>query len=554
MYKKMGDIFAISSVFVNAKCTKMGDGAEAFRGKDKNMYRILIVDDEKIERNGIAFLLKQMNCEFEVAEASNGRQALEYLRNRKVDILLTDIRMPFMDGIELISKVTQDRGIKSSMKIMIFSGYNEFDYAKSAVHYGVSDYILKPVDPEEFQESMKRVVKEIEVMRAEHLLKERSICFMKEHILYELLNGASEAELKEMACGMVDISCIHEYRRMLLLEFNEEFFGMVGEEFEKELKAFIPCAYQYLNLNLTQSVLLFPSAESHMDWRKLAEQIFERIRKAFGKECYIGVSGEIKDSSQIASVLDELETIVEYKFCQPETHVYFQVNRENPLLSAEEDDALLKWIRQDLEIKNIRGVREHYQQLCDKYRNLSQFSQIYMKFLFSNILKLLYDHTHSIDEKEFNQEMEALYRATDLYKPMEIVGTLIERAAKEFADSSVTIRREMETVKRYIHDHYSEDLSVDLMAEQVYMAPSYLSALFKKETGENISKYIKNYRMKKAKELLEGTHEKIVNVSIAVGYPNVSYFCQSFREYFGVSPQKFRSKGGGNGAIIEGTE
>lgn len=77
----------------------------------------------------------------------------------------------------------------------------------------------------------------------------------------------------------------------------------------------------------------------------------------------------------------------------------------------------------------------------------------------------------------------------------------------------------------------------------VYMAPSYLSCVFKKETGQNLSKFIKAYRMEKAKEMLEESHKKIVTISNEVGYPNVSYFCQSFREYFGISPQKYRSQG-----------
>lgn len=98
-------------------------------------------------------------------------------------------------------------------------------------------------------------------------------------------------------------------------------------------------------------------------------------------------------------------------------------------------------------------------------------------------------------------------------------------------------------VKEYIHNHYSEELGAQQLADMVYLAPSYLSSLFKKETGQNLSKYIKQYRMEKAKELLTDTNMKIVNISEKTGYPNVSYFCQSFREYFGVSPQKFRDKG-----------
>jgi two-component system response regulator YesN len=105
------------------------------------------------------------------------------------------------------------------------------------------------------------------------------------------------------------------------------------------------------------------------------------------------------------------------------------------------------------------------------------------------------------------------------------------------------IHREIESVKQYIYEHYGEEISVEYLADLVYMPPSYLSCVFKKETGQKLSKFIKAYRMEKAKEMLEESHKKIVTISNEVGYPNVSYFCQSFREYFGISPQKFRSQG-----------
>ena len=105
------------------------------------------------------------------------------------------------------------------------------------------------------------------------------------------------------------------------------------------------------------------------------------------------------------------------------------------------------------------------------------------------------------------------------------------------------VHKEIETIKKYIYENYNKDISVEVLAAQVCFAPSYLSYIFKKETGQNLSKFIKSYRMIKAKEMLENTYEKIVNISYAVGYRNVSYFCQSFREYFGVSPQKFRNEG-----------
>ena len=207
------------------------------------------------------------------------------------------------------------------------------------------------------------------------------------------------------------------------------------------------------------------------------------------------------------------------------------------------DDTLMKQMKQDIRMKDIAGLREHFGRLCDKYRNKTDFSQIYIKFVFSNLLKDIYSSMPKIDETQLNEEITQLYSVTDFKTIMDTVNNNIDRLEKSFGSSPSVLHREIETVKQYIYEHYSEELSVDALAQSVYMAPSYLSHVFKKETGQNISKFIKTYRMEKAREMLENTHNKIVNISYAVGYPNVSYFCQSFREYFGISPQKYRSQG-----------
>ena len=119
----------------------------------------------------------------------------------------------------------------------------------------------------------------------------------------------------------------------------------------------------------------------------------------------------------------------------------------------------------------------------------------------------------------------------------------IQRMEENFNGNNQVVHREVEHIKQYIYNNYKEEIGVEQLAEMVYMAPSYLSCVFKKETGQNLSKFIKSVRMEKAKDLLENSHMKIVNISAEVGYPNTSYFCQSFREYFGVSPQKFRTNG-----------
>jgi two-component system response regulator YesN len=248
--------------------------------------------------------------------------------------------------------------------------------------------------------------------------------------------------------------------------------------------------------------------------------------------------------SLLSKVFDCLEERMENKFYQPEQRIYGE-NRFNgeTTLARIDDDTLMKQMKQDIKMKDIESLQVHFDGLCEKYRDQKNFSHVYIKFIFSNLLKDCYENLPNINEQQLNDEIDRLYRANDFSVVMDIVRKNIDRLQGAFSQNPQMVHREIESIKTYIYEHYGEELGVDMLAEKVYMAPSYLSHVFKKETGQNLSKFIKAYRMEKARGLLESTHEKIVNISYAVGYPNVSYFCQSFREFFGVSPQKFRNSG-----------
>ena len=194
-------------------------------------------------------------------------------------------------------------------------------------------------------------------------------------------------------------------------------------------------------------------------------------------------------------------------------------------------------------MKDVVTLREHFERFCAKYSNKRDFSQVYIKFLFSNLLKDFYENIPNTDEKELNAEIETLYMSSDFEAVISIVNHNIDRLEKAFAQNPSMVHKEIEVVKKYIFEHYNEELSVESLGKMVYMAPSYLSSVFKKETGQNLNRFIKAYRMERAKDMLENTMAKIVDIGVSCGYSNVSYFCSSFREYFGVSPQKYRETG-----------
>ena len=505
------------------------------------MYHILIVDDEKIERRGIQFLLKQIDVECDIEEAANGQEALELLKQKQFDIMLTDIKMPFMDGLQLIEESVK---LDPEMKTVIISGYGEFEYARKALSFRVVDYMLKPVEPEAFEKLMKKIISQMESRKRSKEITEKGLSYVKEHALYGLLNGKSIEDVKKESEELVDIREFEEIKCLLLLEFVGDFFNKAGVEFRDEILQVVGEDSIYLNLNPQQSVLLLRYDDMN-DVNNVAQAVIGYIKENYKEDCFIAIAGDIAESNNLEKAYNEAELLMESRFYQSERKIYFSDNKGGDGTESEHsnDDTLMKQMKQDIRMKDIAGLREHFERLCNKYRNKTDFSQIYIKFVFSNLMKDIYSSMPKMDETQLNEEVTRLYSITDFKTIMDMVNKNIDRLEESFGSSSSVLHREIETVKQYIYEHYSEELSVDALAQSVYMAPSYLSHVFKKETGQNISKFIKTYRMEKAREMLENTHNKIVNISYAVGYPNVSYFCQSFREYFGISPQKYRSQG-----------
>lgn len=178
------------------------------------MIRILIVDDEKLERNGIKFLLKREPGEYQVLEAENGREALGLLQTEQVDILLSDVKMPYMNGLELSKHVREQY---PDLPIIIFSGYNDFSYAREAIRYGVLDYVLKPVDPQEFHKTLEKVVSHITTRQEREEKQLRREDYLKKFFLLNYLYNGREEEL-ESAAQLVQLKrdTLNQYSRMIL--------------------------------------------------------------------------------------------------------------------------------------------------------------------------------------------------------------------------------------------------------------------------------------------------------------------------------------------------
>jgi len=298
---------------------------------------------------------------------------------------------------------------------------------------------------------------------------------------------------------------------------------------------------RYLNLNQQQE-LIFLGDET--DAVYTAQELVKIIKSDYDEECFIAVSSDIEKPEDMKQKVDELDELMDNKFYHPEIKVFYpNMESDSSGMIQFDDDTLMKQMKQDIKMKDVEALREHFDKFCEKYRHKNECSQIYIKFLYSNLLKDIYGSIDGTSEADLNKDVEKMYMTTDFQSLTGLVEVAIDRLAACFEDKSQTGHKEVEMVKQYIYRNYGSELGIDMLADMVYLAPSYLSTVFKKETGQNLSKFIKSYRMERARDMLENSMAKIVDIGAMCGYQNVSYFCSSFREFYGVSPQKFRESG-----------
>lgn len=507
----------------------------------REMYKVLIVDDEKIEREGIRFLLSMEDGEYQIFEATNGRQALDILRSEKIEILLTDIKMPHMDGLELARKA---RSEDKNLKIVIFTGHGDFAFAQEAIRYGVTDYVLKPVDPDRFKEIFEKVTGEITSRIDKEIREVKEKNFLQQYFLQNYIYSGKE-EILDSAREIIDLETWSRWHCAILVETDQAFFDSAQDTVSETIFTELRREFFYLNLNARQSLLLFN--DIYCDYLLIAKQTYLILKREYPVRFHLAVSRKFEGYEALPSVMEELEQQMEEKFYHPDTHIYSSGEVEERENSKEiQDSQLMQKISEDISRKDTEQLWNHFHCLAEKYQANTQFSAMYVKFVFSNVIQELFAEDQFSEERRLDQEVDRLYKCSNISQILQVTEENI-RKYEEFLERSMSESRdEVTAVKNYIYQHYDEDLNLEMLAEKVYLSSGYLSFIFKKETGMNLNRYIRVFRMEKAKELLCSTNMKVAQVSEQVGFANVSYFCRSFREYYGSSPESYRKGTGEN--------
>ena len=294
----------------------------------------------------------------------------------------------------------------------------------------------------------------------------------------------------------------------------------------------------YLNLNTRQSVLFF--SDVYCDYQLVAKHLYDILKQNYSASFHLAVSSRFEGNEALPEIMSQLEQTMEEKFYHPDVHVFNNEASDSQPVNAEtQDSRLMEKISEDISRKDVEQLKKHFECLVKKYENDTRFSAMYVKFVFSNVIQELFQENQFSEERKLDHEVERLYSCTNLKQILAITQENIKEY-EEFLERSMSDSRdEVASVKNYIYQHYAEDLSLETLAEKVYLSSGYLSFIFKRDWYEPEPLYTCG-SMEKAKELLCNSNMKVAQVSEQVGIPNVSYFCRSFREYYGSSPESYR--------------
>ena len=500
------------------------------------MYRILIVDDEKFERDCIRYLIESSGLPLDVSEADDGRGALAFLQETPVDILFTDVQMPNMDGLELIRRAS---ALLPGLKPIIFSSYADFGYAQTAITLGVENYILKPVVSEELIGTLTSLIKQLDEEQDSRLQKDRQQAFLLQYTLQLAISGSFPYKDTDSAAR----EQLDAFRLMVLADFSTPFLQKNYSAFYGALREHLLPDMESLNPAPNQALLFLRSIPASPGFWK--DVFLPFVRSHFQAECCLSISKPLSQYPSMQDAFNAVEQQMEQRFWMPKEKIFTPSSKSSLPQNPEnvDDHQQLSLIKGALSVRNVQALQENLDILFRKYSLSVNQSQIYVKFIFSNLLTLMYPYLPQACISQ-NGTLDALISRVYLQKDIAEIISLIQSLAGQIADSfcanTDSVRREILLVKEYIRENYSRELSVESLASVVYLTPDYLSRLFKKTTGKSLSQYIRQYRMEKARELLLRTNKKVIQIGIDVGYSNYSYFCQSFREYFGVSPEKYR--------------
>ncbi|WP_278600751.1 response regulator transcription factor [Clostridium tertium] len=513
------------------------------------MQRLLIVEDILHIRMGLISLINE-KYKFDIIEACNGIEALEKLENNKVDFILTDIRMPICDGIELIRKVRlKDKDIP----IIIISGYGEFEYAEKAINMGVNGYLLKPIEDNKLEKTINKVLKTLEdkskLITSNYQIIEEQI---KEKNRLDILTRAifnndeiksediiNEIDGKKFSIALVNIDMEYDSTRSFYYD-DIDLIKYSIKHLIHELK-FENVIYTLDSpLSVNQLIVIFGNEdENKINSYRICKIISDKIEEFLKIKVFIGLS---RTSNKLnKDIYIEAEDYLQMRFFRQDRRIFRQSLKEDNIEYKNligKISLIEKYIQRG-DTKNIKLILSGLFAIGNTAINPRRYIEFILNEIVEVIIKLYGYDVYNEVELRFKQDK--INQLGSLNRLVEHINNILEKVYKIKNIQTIDEVDIVKKVKYYIDYNYSKNINVKDLSKKFNVNYSYLSASFTKEIGVSIVSYIAELRIKEAKKLLCNSKADIATIAEAVGYSDLQYFYRVFKKNTGKTPLAYKN-------------
>ncbi len=527
------------------------------------MYKVVVVDDEARQSRGLKNILMQSFKGVKAEAFTEAESAMEYIRNEKVRIVITDICMPEIDGLELTKRIKDEDG---GAKIILLTGFAEFEYARKAITLGAFDYLLKPLNPDKLKEVLDRAVSELDaeaVLNAQHEHMQKQLDMTLPVYMEKLLNQwvygwASEEEKKEIEKiipvgknGFIIATRLWGLHKLQMTLEKEQFkdrknqiIWWMRQLFQKPYHTL-----SFFSQIVQETMITVVTYEGEINelppcfkYRRLNENMPEFLKKNGQDELKItiGIGNIYSDLPyHVEQCYKSAVNVLQYGFYFPDTQVlkasYLlprQIKQINISLAEEE------LIKEALRDGDRNKAEDALEAILERCINNGYPEPKHLKISCENLLR----HVSLSLQSELIWFSEETDSADDTYD------TLVERAKAYLAAlaEEVNLKKAGKNTEfgvkfqNYLNTRYKDDISLDNIAEHFHLTPAYFSALVKEVTGTSFSKSLIQVRINKAKEMLRETDRKIYTIAKENGFNDVKYFNRVFKKEIGITPIQYR--------------
>lgn len=502
------------------------------------MYKLLIVDDEKNIRLGIqAMIAREFQSIIEVDTAMDGLEAIEKIKD--IDILITDIKMPRMDGIQLIEHIQQSE--QNTPAMVILSGYDDFEFTKAAIKNKVKDYLLKPVNRNELYQTVTNILEELEKnnqVTYQHLEEYRTSQFN-----FILLNPNIQPGVIEYLIQKMQLPPFENGYYVGIFDHKRK---MDGEDLLIRIKPFLSQCHNDSN---SHALCFIDSNDRVVVITE--ESIFKRIKDHLKKEKYItfstGVSKHHRNIRDLKEAYKEADYALKYHFLFPRNQLFSFEAVEGKQESMEIPVDLIKKLanmlgtERDQELKSTLVKVLDYEKISSSpIEYLESLNQVFNQLVFECFFSKLGEE--SVEIFKMLNKVENMYNFDNFNEYFQTVEDLLMRL-HEYNKQLKLVYSEQKYLEQAVHfikENYYKDLNLAVVSNHISLNYSYFSHMFKEYTGQNFVDYLKKIRIEEAKILLKQPEYKVFEVSEMVGYKNPKQFTRVFREMEGISPSEYR--------------